>query len=97
MCDRKEEKKDEWNSRIKDYWTGQEARAAATARRSLRSATLRATANARAGADAPRRPQAAAGNMTSTEENVKSMIAYMQKADDPMCARAAAARAPAAA
>ena len=35
--------------------------------------------------------------MTSTEENVKSMIAYMQKADDPMCARAAAARAPAAA
>ena len=95
MCDRKEEKKDEWNSRIKDYWTGQEARAAATA--ALRSplATLRATANARAGADARRRPQAAAGNMTSTEENVKSMIAYMQKADDPMCARAAAARAPA--
>ena len=38
MCDRKEEKKDEWNSRIKDYWAGQEARAAATARRSLRSA-----------------------------------------------------------
>ena len=66
-------------------------------RRALRSATLRATANARARADAPRRPQAAAGNMTSTEENVKSMIAYMQKADDPMCARAAAARAPAAA
>ena len=28
MCDRKEEKKDEWNSRIKDYWAGQEARAA---------------------------------------------------------------------
>ena len=97
MCDRKEEKKDEWNSRIKDYWAGQEARAAATA--ALRSplATLRATANARAGADAPRRPQAAAGNMTSTEENVKSMIVYMQKADDPMCARATAARAPAAA
>ena len=97
MCDRKEEKKDEWNSRIKDYWAGQEARAAATA--ALRSplATLRATANARAGADAPRRPQAAAGNMTSTEENVKSMIAYMQKADDPMCARAASARAPTAA
>ena len=33
MCDRKEEKKDEWNNRIKDYWAGQEARAAAAALR----------------------------------------------------------------